>query len=146
ISILSRTNYTTLISENDYNLLKFFIVSYNPISNTGLNIFKRYFYHRNSRKFYKYYHTISLHTGIAIPVTVILFNSLYIFSFVFILFLFYLVYIFFINFLITSNKYTSYVYFYLFLSLLGSIIEDINFLLFIPSLFITISFFYLFFD
>lgn len=130
ILTFSRTNYSALLYNGNTDIIIEFLDSSMFSLNFSKDIydFKSFFYQSNFNNLNYYYPNIGNTSGIAIPISVIFFDSLGWFS-IFLLILLLLLLINLYKKTLKSKTFlNSYIYFVLFVTVLGMLIEDVLFL------------------
>jgi hypothetical protein len=129
ILTLSRTNYSALLHSGNINLLFEFIEStlLSFFIDKDLHDFKDYFHNVNFTNLSYYYPGINKTTGIAIPITVVLYNSLGFLSIIPFFALLMGIVLSYKKMLKTESLFLSYISFVFFISFLGILIEDVFF-------------------
>jgi len=128
VKTLSRTSYSALLYQNDLVLLFEYLSEQFTLGLGGsVSDFKSYFVNQNFNHLNNHYTAFSSTDGIAIPISVILYNSLGWFSIIY-LFIYLSTLIFFYErFVVSKSVVKSFLSYIFFIILLGSLIEDINF-------------------
>lgn len=129
ILTLSRTNYSALLVSGNINLLFEFIEStlISFLTEKDLHDFKDYFHSVNYSNLSYYYPGINKTTGIAIPITVIFYNSLGFLSIIPFFALLMGIALSYKKMLTTNSLFLSYISFIFFVCLLGMLVEDVFF-------------------
>jgi len=128
IKTFSRTNYSALLYNSDLNLLSQFIESIlSFFTEKDLSVFKNYFYYDNS-DINILYPGISKTSGIAIPLTVIIFNTTSYLSIIFFFLFFMIIIISYYKVFSSISLYSSYFWYVILITLLGCLVEDVFFL------------------
>lgn len=129
ILTFSRTNYSALLHSGNINLLFEFIEStlLSFFMDKDLHVFKDYFHSVNFSNLSYYYPGINKTTGIAIPITVVFYNSLGFLSIVPFFALLMGIVLSYKKMFKTESLFLSYTCFVFFISFLGMLIEDVFF-------------------